>query len=44
VLPFASVAVVVGLVFKHHRSGRALYALGGNEEAARAAGINVDRV
>lgn len=41
---FAIVALVVGLVFQYHRYGRALYAVGGNEEAARAAGINVDRV
>jgi simple sugar transport system permease protein len=44
VLVFVAVAVVVGFVFKHHRYGRALYAIGGNEEAARAAGVNVDRV
>ena len=44
VLVFALVSVVVGLVFKYHRYGRALYAIGGNEDAARAAGINVDRV
>ncbi|MBI4923317.1 MAG: ABC transporter permease [Devosia nanyangense] len=43
VLLFVLIAVVVGLLFKHHRYGRALYAIGGNEEAARAAGINVDR-
>ena len=44
VLVFVLVAVVIGLVFKYHRYGRALYAIGGNEDAARAAGINVDRV
>lgn len=44
VIVFALVAFVVGLIFKYHRYGRALYAIGGNEEAARAAGINVDRV
>ncbi|MEN9409435.1 MAG: hypothetical protein RL216_1409 [Pseudomonadota bacterium] len=44
VLVFAIVAVAIGLVFKYHRYGRALYAIGGNEDAARAAGINVDRV
>lgn len=44
VLVFALVAILVGLVFKYHRYGRALYAIGGNEDAARAAGINVDRV
>lgn len=41
---FLLVAIIVGLVFKYHRYGRALYAVGGNEDAARAAGINVDRI
>ena len=44
VFVFLTVAVIVGMVFQFHRYGRALYAVGGNEEAARAAGINVDRV
>src|SRR5207245_7146098 len=44
VIVFIAVAAVVGLVFHYHRYGRALYAIGGNEDAARAAGINVDRV
>jgi simple sugar transport system permease protein len=44
VILFAVVAVVAGLIFHFHRYGRALYAVGGNEEAARAAGINVDRI
>ena len=44
VVVFIIVATVVGLIFKYHRYGRALYAIGGNEEAARAAGINVDKV
>jgi hypothetical protein len=44
VLLFAAVAIVVGLVFQYHRYGRTLYAVGGNEEAAWAAGINVDRL
>jgi ribose/xylose/arabinose/galactoside ABC-type transport system permease subunit len=44
VIVFVVVATIVGLVFQFHRYGRALYAVGGNEEAARAAGINVDRV
>ena len=44
VIVFLSVATIVGLVFQFHRYGRALYAVGGNEEAARAAGINVDRM
>lgn len=44
VLVLLAVAIVVGIVFQYHRYGRALYAIGGNEEAARAAGINVDRM
>jgi simple sugar transport system permease protein len=44
VIVFVTVAVIVGLIFQYHRYGRALYAVGGNEEAARAAGINVDRI
>lgn len=44
VIVFIVVAVIVGVVFQFHRYGRALYAVGGNEDAARAAGINVDRV
>ena len=36
--------VAVGLFLRYHRYGRAIYAVGGNAEAARAAGINVDRV
>jgi len=39
-----AVACVVGVTFNYHRYGRALYAVGGNEDAARAAGINVDRI
>lgn len=35
---------VAGLILKYHRVGRALYAIGGNTEAARAAGIRVDRM
>ncbi|MFS4096959.1 ABC transporter permease [Streptomyces sp. AF1A] len=35
---------VAGFVLKYHRVGRALYAIGGNTDAARAAGIRVDRV
>ena len=38
------VLLVVGLFLRYHRVGRAVYAVGGNAEAARAAGINIDRV
>jgi ribose/xylose/arabinose/galactoside ABC-type transport system permease subunit len=34
--------VVAGFILRYHRYGRALYAIGGNAEAARAAGIRVD--
>ena len=40
----AVVFVVVGLFLRYRRAGRAIYAVGGNADAARAAGINVDRV
>jgi simple sugar transport system permease protein len=33
-----------GLFLRYHRIGRAIYAIGGNTEAARAAGIHVDRI
>ncbi|MFF3641233.1 ABC transporter permease [Streptomyces sp. NPDC002564] len=33
-----------GFILKYHRVGRALYAIGGNPDAARAAGIRVERV
>lgn len=36
--------LVFGLILRYHRLGRALYAIGGNPEAALVAGINVDRV
>src|SRR5579859_7366451 len=38
------VFVVAGLFLRYHRTGRAVYAIGGNLEAARAAGIKVDRI
>ena len=31
-------------MLRYHRLGRALYAIGGNPEAARAAGIRVERI
>ncbi len=36
--------LVFGLFLRYHRIGRAIYAIGGNPEAARAAGIRVERV
>ena len=35
---------LIGLFLRYHRTGRAIYAVGGNLAAARAAGIKVDRV
>jgi simple sugar transport system permease protein len=40
----AIVFVLVGLFLRYHRTGRAIYAVGGNPAAARAAGIKVERV
>jgi simple sugar transport system permease protein len=40
----AAAFAVAGVMLRHHRLGRALYAIGGNAEAARAAGIRVERV
>jgi simple sugar transport system permease protein len=40
----AIVFIVVGLFLRYHRVGRAIYAVGGNPDAARAAGIRVDRI
>jgi len=39
-----AVFVGVGAFMRYHRVGRAIYAIGGNIEAARAAGIKVDRI
>jgi simple sugar transport system permease protein len=36
--------VLGAFLMRYHRFGRALYAIGGNAEAARAAGIRVERV
>lgn len=36
--------IAAALFLNYHRVGRAIYAVGGNAEAARAAGIRVDRV
>ncbi|MYS80806.1 ABC transporter permease [Embleya scabrispora] len=40
----AAAFAIAGFVLRHHRVGRALYAIGGNPAAARTAGIRVDRV
>ncbi len=38
-----AVVVLVSLFLRYHWIGRSIYAIGGNAEAARTAGINVDR-
>jgi simple sugar transport system permease protein len=40
----AIIFVLVGLFLRYYRTGRAIYAVGGNPAAARAAGIKVERV
>lgn len=40
----AGLYLLTGLILRYHRFGRAVYATGGNPEAARAAGIRVERV
>jgi simple sugar transport system permease protein len=40
----AVIFVAVGLFLRYHRTGRAIYAVGGNPAAARAAGIKVERI
>lgn len=41
---FLGIIVIMDLVIRRTRYGRYLFAVGGNPEAARRAGINVDRV
>ncbi len=40
---FILIGIVTWYILKHTRLGRSLYAIGGNEEAAVASGINVNR-
>ncbi len=40
----ALIFVLVGLFLRYHKTGRAIYAVGGNPAAARAAGIKVERI
>ncbi|MET8143151.1 sugar ABC transporter permease [Sphaerisporangium sp. NPDC005288] len=41
---FAALVVILDLVLRHTAFGRWMYAVGGNAEAARRAGINVTRI
>ncbi len=36
--------ILTGLFLRYHRTGRAIYAIGGNAAAARAAGVKIERV
>ncbi|WP_321891618.1 ABC transporter permease [Paraburkholderia tropica] len=40
----AAAFAVAAFMLRYHRVGRALYAIGGNPDAARAAGIRVERI
>jgi len=44
ILLFAVVVVVASVLLNRTRFGRYTYAIGGNEQAARVSGINIDRV
>lgn len=44
VLIMAMLYVIMYIILKNHRFGRLVYAIGGNEEACRLSGINVERV
>jgi D-xylose transport system permease protein len=44
VMVFLGFVVLFDLVLQHTRYGRSIFAIGGNAEAARRAGINVDRI
>lgn len=44
VLFLVAFAIITWYILRHTRFGRALFAVGGNEEAATASGINVSRV
>jgi simple sugar transport system permease protein len=44
VIAAAIIFIVVGLFLRYHSIGRAIFAIGGNPAAARAAGIRVDRI
>jgi simple sugar transport system permease protein len=44
VLVTGVIFLIAALFLRYHRVGRAIYAIGGNADAARAAGIHVDRL
>src|SRR5690606_38838403 len=44
VVVFLAAAVIAHIVLRYTRYGRKVYAVGGNPEAARLAGLNVNRI
>jgi ribose/xylose/arabinose/galactoside ABC-type transport system permease subunit len=44
VIIFLSFAVIAFIVLRYSKYGRHIYAVGGNKEAARLSGLNVDRL
>ena len=44
VIIFAVAAIIAHIVLRYTRFGRQVYAVGGNPEAARLSGLNVDRI
>ncbi len=44
VVIMAVLYVVLHIILKHHKFGRLVYSIGGNEEACRLSGINVERI
>jgi ribose/xylose/arabinose/galactoside ABC-type transport system permease subunit len=44
VVIFAAVCVIIGVVLNKTKFGRYIYAIGGNENAAKASGVNVTKV
>ncbi|MCB2177998.1 MAG: ABC transporter permease [Actinomycetales bacterium] len=44
IILFALVAVIASILLNRTRFGRYTYAIGGNDQAARVSGINIDRV
>ncbi len=44
VLLFLLTAIICHIILRHTRYGRHVYAVGGNPEAARLSGLNVDRI
>jgi ribose/xylose/arabinose/galactoside ABC-type transport system permease subunit len=43
-ITLTSVALIIGFVLRYKPIGRHLYAVGGNREAARVCGININRL